>query len=272
MKVVVDSLEEVPESLRDEYEEKDDGTYALKLEGDVPGYVSSREYGDTKFKLKKFRDNYTNLMKRAAELADVEQMPEDLGPLQNMIDSLQAKIEELENRGTDDPNKVQEQIQKAIKPMQEKLDRAEKELKSAKEEREAAQTRVNRSLLRETVGSELSKVGVRSNALDFLLSNAEGDFEVRDDQVMPREGVLSEDNPGEPITVDEWVKLATKKYDFAFEKSDGGDLPTDGGPGGSRQRAPKPGVRQIKSSQLSDDDLGRLGPELREGKVQIVNG
>ena len=62
MKAIIDSLEEVPETLRTEYESKD-GRYVLKLDGDMPGFVSSEEHAGVKTRLIEFRDNNIKMLR-----------------------------------------------------------------------------------------------------------------------------------------------------------------------------------------------------------------
>ena len=251
MKAIVDSLSDVPASFHDEYEARD-GKYILKLEGDPPGFVRANDYGEMRQKVDRFRDGYTGVMKRAKEIAGVDEMDDDLAPLQRTVEALKAKLSEA----SADPNSqsLQDQIQKAIKPLQEKLDRSESE-------RAAALARANKSLLREDIGSVLIKAGAHPNALSFLLDQSEKVFEVRDEIVSARDGHLYE---GKPVTPDVWVTGAMKDYDFAFGRSSGGGAtPRNGEP------TQGSGVKTLRNP--TPQQLGQYMDDIAAGKMQIVN-
>jgi hypothetical protein len=253
MKAIVEDLDEIPEGLRSEYEERD-GKYVLKLEGELPGFVQANDYRELKHKVSKFRDGYTSVMKRAKEIAGVEEMGEDLAPLQSTLETLKDKLSQLS--ADPDSQTLQQQIQKAIKPLQEKLDRSEAE-------RVAAQERANRATLRENIGTALTKAGARQNALGFLLDHSEKVFEVKDDKVVARDGNFDEN--AQPLTPGQWVAQAVKEYDFAFESSNGGGAnPTH--PGG----APIPAGAKILRNP-TPEQLGQHMDDIASGKMQIVN-
>jgi len=250
LKATISSLSEVEESLHGEYEERD-GKFVLKLDGEIPGFVRADDYGELKQKVVLFRDNYTGLMKRAKEIAGVDEMDDALTPLRSTIESLKSKLAEAST----DPNSqsLQEQIQKAIKPLQEKLDRSEAE-------RLTAQERASKALLRENIGAVLTKAGAQPNALGFLLDQSETVFEVKDDKVVARDGHFTEQ--GKPTTPSDWLAAATKEFDFAFKRSSGGGAsPSNGEPaaGSNILRNPTP------------EQLGAHMDDISSGKIQIVN-
>ena len=249
MKTVLSSLSDVPEALHGEYEERD-GKFFLKIDGEVPGFVRANDYGDLKQKVTLFREKYTAAMKRASEIAGVDEIDDDLTPLRTTLESLKGKLAKLSDT---DHESLQEQIQKAIKPLQEKLDRSEAE-------RATAQERASKALLRENIGSVLTKGGAQPNALAFLLDQSEKVFEVKDDKVAARDGHFTEQ--GKPVTPSDWLVTATKEFDFAFKKSSGGGaLPSNGEPGSGANilRNPTP------------EQLGAHMDDIASGKTQIVN-
>ena len=251
MKTVLSSLSDVPESLHGEYEERD-GKFFLKIDGEVHGFVRANDYGDMKQKLDRFRTNYRTVMKRASEIAGVDEIDDDLIPLRTTLEGMKEKLAKL---SSDPNNSTQEQIQKAIKPLQEAL-------AAEKAGRIAATERVSKALLRENIGIVLTKGGAHPNALGFLLDKSEGVFEVKDDKVTARDGHLTEE--GKPVTPSDWLVTATKEFDFAFKKSSGGGaLPSNGEPGivaGTNiLRNPTPEQRGLHMEDISS------------GKIRIVN-
>lgn len=254
MKAVLSSISDIPENLRSEYVERD-GQFVLKVDGELPGYAKADELFETKSKLKRFRDNYTNIMRQAAELSGLDELPEgDLSPLKKTFESLKSKLSELEGRGDGD---VRQQIQGAIRPLQEKLEKAEAKARAQEE-------RANRALVRETFSTELSKARAQKNALEFLLDRVEREFEAKDDKVVARDGVFGE--TGDPLTPADWVKSAIAKYDFAFEQSKGGGAP--GSRSGGDNGVPA-GVKILRNP--SPEELGQHMKDISAGKVRIVN-
>ncbi len=247
MRAVVESLSDVPEPLHGEYEERD-GKFFLKIDGDVPGLVRANDYGDLKQKVALFRDKYTAAMKRASEIAGVDEIDDDLTPLRTTLESLKAKL-------ADNPESTQKQIQEAIKPLQEAL-------AAEKAGRIAATERVSKALLRENIGAVLTKGGAHPNALGFLLDQSEKVFEIKDDKVSARDGYFTKE--GKPVTPNDWMETAIKDYDFAFKKSSGGGpIPPNGDP------SPAAGAKILRNP--TPEQLGANMDDIASGKIQIVN-
>ena len=270
MRTIVDDISEVPEALHEHYEQRD-GKHVLKLEGDpTPGYATAADLADAKGKVVGFRDNYTDLLKQVAGLAGVE-TAENLDPLKALlatfegidpeeVRALKAKAAELEKKGVTKPadvaDIVRDQVALGLKPIRDQLDKAE----TAREE---AQERADRALLREQIGAKALKAGARPGAIDFILAQADGSFEVTDDAVVAKAGQYSRQDAGAPLSVEEWLVGATKDFDFAFGTSAGGGA--DPKPGD-----PNPNKRQIvnpTAEQLGDPKLAKLR---KEGKLEFV--
>jgi hypothetical protein len=264
MKVSVSSLNEVPEALRTEYEERD-GKFFLKLEGDPSGYVKASEF---KGKVAEFRNRNTELLKGVAELAGVPEAI-DLTPIKEKLSKfdgvdpaeykeLKAKAEELKKKGVKTADDIQAKITSAIESA---IAPVRQELESEKKARVEAQTKADDALLRQTIGDRYIKAGGKPSALDFIVIQAKNTFRVVDNGLKAKDTKFSSINPGELIEVDEWLSQAMKEYDFAFAPSKGGGA--DPKPGD-----PKFGVKQLVNP--TPQELGRHSKEIREGKLQIV--
>lgn len=129
MKAIVDSLDDVAEPLRDEYEAHE-GKFRLKLEGTPTGFVPSSDHVDVRTKLSEFRDNNLELYKGIAELAGVSEAT-SLAPLKELVaklkdidpdehEKLKAKVVELEKKGAK-PDDVAAQIAAAVDPLKKHL-------------------------------------------------------------------------------------------------------------------------------------------------------
>ncbi len=276
MKASVISLDEIPEALRGEYEEKD-GKFLLKLEGDPAGFVTAAQLAEANGKVVEFRDRNTALLNEAAVLAGVSKT-EDLSLLKAKLATfegidpkeykeLKEKIAELEKKGVKGADDLQVRITSgigaAIKPLQEQIAKGQDELKKEREERVTAQVRVGEALLRQKIGDEFIKLKGIPNAMDFIVTQAKNTFHVVDDEVKARDTKFSTAKPGEPIGVDEWLAQAVKDYDFAFEASEGGG----GRP--PKYGDPKPGIKQLVDP--TPQQLGEHCDEIAEGKLRVVS-
>jgi hypothetical protein len=195
LKLVITDPSDVPASLRGEYAKGDDGKYHLTLEGGHPDTV----------KLAEFR---------------------------NSNRSLNAKITELEAKQA---TLIEPSVLEALKASH----AAElAKVKGDKSEELAAQLAAEKAAHAKTqferiVAFELSKAGVYESAVDFMVGKAAEKFVMKDGKLTTE--LFSEKNPGEPLTVEEWVNQQTSVVGFAFKPSRGGGAGSTGaGPSGPR--------------------------------------
>src|SRR5262249_10032479 len=129
---------------------------------------------------------------------------------------------------------------------------------SAQAARKADKDRADKATLRTAVGEAFARMGGKPKALDFIVSKAEGTFEVVDGNVVGRKfGPI----PGEKLTVDEIIAAQTKEYDFAFAPSSGGGAsPKSGGgaPAANELRNPTP------------HELGRHADDIAAGRIRLT--
>lgn len=263
LKPVVTALTDVPEAHRPLYEQRD-GKYVLALEGDPAGYVKATDLADANGKLIEFRDNNVKLLKalgadsvdgalaRAAVVAGID--PAKLAALKDLdpeaAKAALARVAELEKKGVKTGEDVAVQIKAAIDSA---MAPVREELANEKKARTEAQSRADEALLRETVGSKYLKAGGKPEAVDFIVAEFKKDFRVVNNAVVALDGRLSPENGVKPLTDQEWLAGATKKFGFAFEPSKGGGANPAGAGNGNGAR---PGVRQMVNP--SPQELGRL--------------
>ena len=278
MKTTVTDISEVPEALREHYEERD-GKHVLRLEGDAPtGYATAADLAEAEGKVVTFRNTYTGLLKEIAGLAGVDEA-KDLGPLKahlakyKDIDpekhaALVTQVAELEAKGVKKPSDVntllKEQLATALEPMNTKIDTLTEDLTSEREARVAAEGKVRTQKLEKEVWGVLAKANAEPEAMEFLLNKASKFFEVVDEKVVARQGYLSKVTAGADLTVKEWVASAASDYDFAFRKSKG------------TEADPKPGEIDPNVKQLVNPTAEELGSPAnvkayKEGKLKIVS-
>lgn len=123
----------------------------------------------------------------------------------------------------------------------------------------AAEAATATTTLRAAVSDAFTKAGGRAEALDFVLSKAQGLFTVADGQIVA--SVFSPDRPGERLTVHEFIAAQTKASPFVFHSSSGG------GASGSTGFASGGGVREVVDPTPAQ--LGQLGAAIKAGTVRI---
>jgi len=281
MKTIIDTLEDVVEAFRGEYESKN-GKYHLKMEGEIPG---AAELAESKGKVIEFRDRNIKLLSGIALLAGVEKT-EDLEPLKTKFaehkvvtekhkvvveehKKMKEQLEEIKKKGITKGDDVEEIVRKqigiAVDPIRKQLETTETTLATEKTARAEAQKRADSALLREKIGTEATKIGAKANALGFLIGQAEESFVVKDEKVVARDSKFSVKKPAEPLEIEEWLEGAIKDYDFAFAPSQGGDpTPTNSGTG-----TPRPGVKQLVNP--TPQELGKYSKEIAKREIQVVN-
>lgn len=231
-KLVVGNLADVPEAIRGEYEPTGDGRYKLKVEGEIPGLAEvNAKLADVTARLAQFRDTNVTLL-RAAGASSPEEATARLAALQGVdVDEykrLKDQAEQLARKGVktgDDLDALRakvESLEAAVPAMQKRLD-------TEVQTRTAAEQRAANALLRTEIGGRFLKAGGRSDALDFVIAQAQRYFRVDGDNVVPLETALSTERPGQPLSTEEFLALEAKQHSFAFGPTVGGGTTTPAG-------------------------------------------
>lgn len=228
LKCIVNDLGEVPETLRSYYAKSSDGKFALALDGDPPGYVKAE-------KLAQFRDNNRALNQQNTELEQKLKAFEGIDPAE--IESDDAEFEAMEAKLADLETKLKlfDGVDPAeYRTLKERPDTsarvAELEAELAMEKGAHATTQFNN-----TIASEFLRSGGRTSAVDFMIGLAAKTFSMKDGAITTKD--FSATNPGEPLSVAEWMQAQVAVADFAFLPSRGGGATgsTSGNHGGPRR-------------------------------------
>lgn len=245
MKAVYQSIDEVPEALRGEYEEKG-GSYVLKVDGDHPAFIEPLTQAKTAAeqaaeKLKSFRENNVRLLKEIGA-ASFEDAVEKLKILKSVdpaeYNRLRDRTTQLEREGIRTPEdvtrlfleKTKAQVEAAVKPLQDRLNEI------TTRER-AAQEQLARTTLENALRDAASKAGVDERAIPDFLSRGLQVFTLRDGQVVAMRGdqpVFSRRRPGESMTPEEWANDLSGEAPHLFRPSKGGGA--TGGAGAPKRR------------------------------------
>jgi hypothetical protein len=225
MKAVLSSLDDLPESLHSEYEQKD-GKFHLKLEGDPNGYVRSADLEEANKKLVEFRENNRGLK---SKLDSVTAKFEGVDPDEHK--KMREKITSLEQQGlkgdADVTSIIQGAIEKAVKPLQQKLEQMSEREKEAK-------NALARRDLESILTKEGLKAGVSEKAIPDYLRRGLDVFRLKEGEPVAMNGddtpIFSSAKPSEPLSVPEWIGSLSDDAPHLFKPSAGGG--TDARPGG----------------------------------------
>lgn len=259
VKIVVDTLEDVPEHLRGEYQEHE-GRFVLRTEGELPEVVGLRT------KVNEFRANNTKYLKeRDDALAKLKPYE---GVDLSEITQLKQRVSEFEkNTGAVDPKNVStliaQQVEQHVGPLKAELAR----------ERELRETR-ERSLARKNVESALRdaavKAGVEDVALPDFLSRGLGVFDFVEDRVVAKNAdgspVFSRQTAGAELSPEEWAFGLAETAPHLFRASNGGGAP--GGSGGNGGASDRGGQRWVDGSNVLE--MGRNLEDIAAGRVKVA--
>lgn len=242
-----DDLENVPEAVRDQYEEQGDGSYRLVLNDDPSEKVNE------------FRENNVKLMKEQERLKkQLESLPtDDAEAIQEAMDA-KKKLDEMQSKKLLEEGQVDQYLEQRTKEMRDKyeeqLSRQKEAAKRERERYEQLHSELATTKVKSALSEAISDVAQpKKGAMDDILRRGREDWQVDENgELKPRDGLLSVD--GEPITrMSEYAKHLAKSADYLFEAGGG-----SGGAGGkNRRKSGEGGPRLIPHDKLtlSDKDL-----------------
>jgi hypothetical protein len=260
LKFAVDSLDELPETIRDQYRQDSGGRYVLDTEGEYPGLSAAEKKAEQKFRERNIAQakELEALKTRLTSFEGID--PTEVTVMKNRM----AELERL--TGTTDPKAVsvlvQQQVAAAIAPYE------QKEAERSRREQEMSQ-----KLARKNVESALrdaaTRAGVEEVALPDFLSRGLGVFTFEDEQVIAkdRDGapVFSKLRPGEAMSPEEWAFGLSETAPHLFRASGGG-----GAPGGTDGPTGQHGVKWVDGSNALE--VGRNLEEIASGRMKVANG
>ena len=267
LKPVLDSLDQVPEDLRQHYTSSGD-RFVLDLDGEPQGFVKRDSHVEQVNKVAEFRDNNVKL-KADLETAQVQARKlESYGDLDpTAARAALEQVAELGKKGVRKASDVDDAVANALQSFKStELDPLRQLLVDEKTARQAADQKVSDTAMRSAVLSQFRAAGGQDAAVDFVVSRAREAFQMDGDNISAKPGVYSSDNPGEPLTLGEWMTSQTREIGFAFGTSNGGGAHTQEG---NPATAIPPGAKVLRNP--TPLQLGEFGSEIAEGKYIIVN-
>lgn len=240
LKTVVDSLDSVPEALREHYTEEN-GSYVLAHDGND--------------RIKEFRENNISLKQQAETLLEKLKAFDGVDPAkyQELAElERQKRDKELIEKGEID-TLLTERLESAKNTYQTQIDAIKAELDTTRGELVA--TKVT-----DTLKTAAANAGVRPEAMDDVVRLASGSWELRDGTptlVQDGEVVLSKESAGDPMGMPEYFKSMLQEKPFYFQSSAGSG-------GGSQTNAR--GVKVISNDPVL---VGQYAEQIAKGEVVV---
>jgi len=243
LKLVVDSMEGLDESLQSLYKQGGDGKFYLQTEEDA----------DTKKKLQEFRDNNIKLMKEKEEL---EKKFAGVDPSQ--IAEMKKKLQAIDDKKMIEAGKIDELVAQKVERMRADFENQLTAMKTALEQKDTENGKLNSRLSEVLIDSEITRAvnavgGVRKEALQDLIARGKRVWKLEEGKPVPKEGdkTLYGKDGKSILTFDEWAQIQFETASFLFEPSAGGGATGAGGGAG----------RGIKQSEK--EALAKLPPQER---------
>jgi len=230
LKLLLDTLEGVDQTVAALYEKTDDGKFRLDVEGAVP-----RE------KLDEFRNTNIDLLRKLDTFKGVD--PTKYQQLLGIEKKLTDK--ELIEAG-----KVDEVVQGRIQTMKTEHEGI---VNTLNEKLTTSNRQLETLLIDSAVRVKALESGVIPTAVDDVMLRAKTVFKIIDGQAIPHQDgkpVYGKDGVS-PMSVDEWITNLAKGAPHLFGSTQGG------GAGGSRSTSRQPGGKQMTSVQKISAGLAK---------------
>ena len=268
LKPVIDSLDQVDESLRSHYVGSSDGKFALQLDGQIPGAVDQTTHNEQLNRVTEFRNNNLALIAERDALKPLAEKASGFGDITpEQATSAIAQIKELEGKGVKRGSDVQAVVDAALRQFRDTEFKAiQQKLEATDSARQAAESKVLEQAMAEAIGRAFKAAGGQDEAQPFIVARAREKFEMAEGVLKAKQGHYSIEKPGEPLPLSEWITSQTKQVGFAFGKSNGTGTPP--GAGEASTSALPSGVKLLVDP--TPQELGQYGAEISSGKMRVV--
>ena len=267
LKPVIDSLDQVDESLRPHYTSNSDGKFILTLDGQLPNYVDQVTHNEQLNKVTEFRNNNIQLLEERDGLKQLAEKAQAFGSIapEEAHAAIQQR-QELESKGVKKSSDVQAVVDAALARFKDTEFKAvQAQLTATNEARKAAEQQVTEQQMTASIGQVFKAAGGQDGAEAFIVSRAREKFEIQDGVLQAKTGQYSVEKPGEPLPLEEWMASQTKEVGFAFGRSSGTGTPPDAG---AMHSTVPTGVKLLIDP--SPQELGQYGHEIASGKMRVV--
>jgi len=264
LKPIIDALDQVLPDLRQHYVSQGD-KFVLQMDGDPAGFVSRSNHVDMQNKVAEFRDNNIALKSQLEDAERHRVQFDGIDPVQARA-ALQSTAE-LQKKGVRKAADVDSAVSAALESFKAtELQPLRQLLTDERAARLEADQKVAQATLKNAVLKSFRAAGGQDAALDFVVNRAGEVFEPNGDgQLIAKAGAYSAENPGEPLSLTEWMQTQTKDISFAFGSSNGGSSRHGDGTGPTVPA----GTRILRNPTALE--LGQYATEIRAGQITIMN-
>ena len=215
LKAVIASVDDLDESVQGLYARQGDGTYALNVEGSLPGFVE-------KGRVDEFREANIKLTEETKKAADA--LSKFDGVDVDKYRAWEQSEADLERKNLIEAGQVEELIAVELAKGTDPLKKQIKALESGIKERDDM---LSRKALDEEILKAANAANARPGAEEFLVAKAkEQGWTTLEGKAVQMDGggtpVFSDANPGHQKSISEWVEDQTLNFDWAFASSSGG--------------------------------------------------
>ena len=237
-----DSLSEVPEDLRDNAKEGDDGKYLVN----VTGAEKIKEFRDNNIKLSKERDDLTGALAQYENVTGV-QLPDigdgKLSDFAKALEGLRATKKKVDDGKLVEETSLEEaaaaRVTEVTAGFKTQLAEMAKDRDAHRDGRKAADTRADAMMVENAIRLVASHpdVAMIDKAVQMILPDAIKTFRVEDDgKIIPKskDGTIIYGSDGVSAkSIKEWLLEQREERDFLFKGSKGGGASgnTDNTPG-----------------------------------------
>lgn len=202
LKFVVDNLDAVPEGLRGDYQQAQDGKHYLQVEGAVH-----------KDRLDEFRTNNVQLKKQLEQFADID--PVKAREAINLVANIDQK--KLLDAG-----KVDEVVRQRVEAM--KTD-YETKLTNMGNDIQTRDKQLEVLIVDSSVRQAATQLGVLPTAVDDVILRAKTVFQVKQGNAIPfdsKGSVVYDVDGSTPLSINNWVKKLKADAPHLFQGTSGG--------------------------------------------------
>lgn len=245
IKMILDSLDAVPEDMRDSYQKGDDGKFHLQL----PGMVDKK-------KLEEFRDNNRSLQSQLDEVTKRLDVFKDLDV--DEYKEMQEQQRKLKEKELIEKGEIDQIVSERIRPV---IEAKEAELEDLRSKYEGANQKLGVLLIDDVTADLGTKHGVADTALRDLKMRARDQFKIKDGKPVALD---SEGNPVygadgiTPLSLDKsWVEGVKKEAPHLFRpaQGSGAEQPRSNRPGAA-DYSKLSGAQKIAAAYKEQDSGG----------------
>ena len=178
LKPVLDSLDQVDESLRPHYTSNSDGKFILTLDGQLPNYVDQVTHNEQLNKVTEFRNNNIQLLEERDGLKQLAEKAQAFGAItpEEAHAAIQQR-QELESKGVKKSSDVQAVVDAALARFKDTEFKAvQAQLTATNEARKAAEQQVTEQQMTASIGQVFKAAGGQDGAEAFIVSRARDKF------------------------------------------------------------------------------------------------